>query len=102
MVDGTDGFQFSPTLKNDMTLSAFVNDLSRNCYFSFNKDDNRYEHYTVKLFQIQESMMYNMTENKENENFNVYVTGTTNMTSTLNAPAFCAKGHYYQLSPVVE
>ena len=46
--------------------------------------------------------MYNKTRNPDNKNYNVFVDGTTNMTSTLKAPAFCAKGHYYQLSPEVE
>ena len=46
--------------------------------------------------------MYNMTRNPSNTNYQVYIDGTTNMTSTLNAPAFCAKGHYYQLSPEAE
>ena len=32
-LDGTDGMQFSPSLTDDMILGAFVNDLSRNCYF---------------------------------------------------------------------
>lgn len=46
--------------------------------------------------------MYNMTRNPDNTNFQTYIDGTTNMTTTLNAPAFCAKGHYYQLSTEVE
>lgn len=39
-----------------------------------------------------------MTENPANENYQVKVTGTTNMTTSLNAWGFAAKGHYYQLS----
>lgn len=45
-------------------------------------------------------MMANMTENPENINFDVRVTGTTNMTSSLKAYTFAAKGHYYDLTPV--
>lgn len=45
--------------------------------------------------------MYNMTRNPANTNFQVYVDGTTNMTSTLNAPTICTKGHYYMLSDEV-
>jgi len=39
--------------------------------------------------------MQNMTENPANENYQVKVTGTTNMTTSLNAWGFAAKGHYY-------
>lgn len=43
-----------------------------------------------------------MTKNPANTNYQVYIDGTSNMTSTLNAPAFVAKGHYYQLSAEAE
>jgi len=46
-------------------------------------------------------MMLNMTANPANTVFDVYVDGTTNMTSTLKAPAFASKGHFYQISPEV-
>ena len=42
--------------------------------------------------------MQNETANPANANFNVKITGTTNMTSTLGAYGFAAKGHYYQMS----
>lgn len=42
--------------------------------------------------------MYNMTRNPANANFDIYVDGTTNLTTTLMAWGFAAKGHYYQLS----
>ena len=43
-----------------------------------------------------------MTKYEPNRNFETYVDGTSNMTSTLLAPAFVAKGHYYDLSEEVE
>ncbi len=46
--------------------------------------------------------MENSTENPLNENYQVYVTGTTNMTTSLKAYTFAAKGHYYDLSPEAE
>lgn len=36
-----------------------------------------------------------MTENPDNTNFETYVTGTGNLTTTLKIPAFISKGHYY-------
>ena len=69
-LDGTDGMQFQPTLKDDLILGAFVNDLSRNCYFEFNRNDKKtYDHYNIKIFLIQTDLMYNMTANPANENF---------------------------------
>ena len=45
--------QFQPTLTDDLILGAFVNDLSRNCYFEFTEDDTKtYEHYTMKIYTI--------------------------------------------------
>lgn len=43
-------------------------------------------------------MMYNVTKNPANKNFQVLVDGTSNLTTTLNAWGFAAKGHYYELS----
>jgi hypothetical protein len=45
--------------------------------------------------------MLNMTANPSNVVFDVYVDGTSNLTSTLKAPAFASKGHFYQISPEV-
>ena len=101
-LDGTDGMQFQPTLTNDLIIGAFVQDMSRNCYFSYSHDDNSYPHYTTKVYAIEKSLMYNMTKYEPNRNFETYVDGTSNMTSTLLAPAFVAKGHYYDLSEEVE
>ena len=42
-----------------------------------------------------------MTANSQNALFDIYVDGTTNLTSTLKAPAFASKGHFYQISPEV-
>ena len=83
-------------------LGAFVQDMSRNCYFSYSHDDDSYKHYTTKVYAIEKSLMYNMTKSETNAKFDTYIDGTSNMTSTLLAPAFVAKGHYYDLSEVVE
>lgn len=42
--------------------------------------------------------MLNETANPANKNYQVLVDGTTNMTTTLGAYGFAAKGHYFQLS----
>ena len=101
-LDGTDGMQFQPTLTDDLVLGAFVQDMSRNCYFSYSHDDDSFKHYTTKVYAIEKSLMYNMTKSETNAKFQTYIDGTSNMTSTLLAPAFVAKGHYYDLSEVVE
>jgi hypothetical protein len=45
--------------------------------------------------------MLNGTANNANQVFDVYVDGTSNLTSTLKAPAFASKGHFYQISSEV-
>ena len=40
LLDGTDGMQFSPALSEDDVIAAFVNDLSRNCYFDFSYNND--------------------------------------------------------------
>ena len=42
--------------------------------------------------------MLNKTANPNNEIYDVRITGTSNMTRTLGAWSFVAKGHYYELS----
>lgn len=46
--------------------------------------------------------MYNLTANPANALYEIYVDGTTNMTTTLKAPAFASKGHYYQISEEIK
>ena len=58
-----------------------------------------YKDLDTFMFKIEESLMLNKTANPLNEVFDVRITGTSNMTTTLNAYSFVAKGHYYQLSP---
>ena len=97
-LDGTDGMQFSPDIGTDAVLKAFVNDLSRNCYFDYSHTDDRYPHLETYIYAIQTEIMQNKTGYPPNENFDVRITGTSNMTSSLAAYAFVAKGHYYDLS----
>ena len=47
------------------------------------------------MFYMNDAVLQNSTANS---NFEIQVTGTTNLTTTLNAYAFAAKGHYYGLS----
>ena len=39
-----------------------------------------------------------LANSDENVNFDIGITGTSNLTTTLRAPAIAAKGHYYGLS----
>ena len=93
--------QFLPDLKESDTIGAFVNDLSRNCYFDYDRMDDSYHYIKTMIFKLQSSLMQNETANPTNANYEVKITGTTNMTSTLRAYSFAAKGHYYQISDEV-
>ena len=44
--------------------------------------------------------MVNLTANPVNEKYDVRITGTSNMSSSLNAYSFVAKGHYLNLADV--
>jgi len=94
LLDGTDGMQFSPDLSTDDTIAAFVNDLNRNCYFDYSHSDDTYPGLDQYVFQIQYDLMVNKTANPANVNFDVRITGTSNMTTSLNAYGFVSKGHY--------
>ena len=95
---GTDGMQFQTSLTKEDTIAAFVNDLSRSCEFSYTDTNKDYKGLDTYMFTIEESLMLNKTANPLNEIYDVRITGTSNMTTTLNAWSFVAKGHYYQLS----
>lgn len=70
LLDGTDGMQFQPDLQKGDTIAAFVNDLSRNIYFDYaSNDEDSYPGIDNYIFEIQTSMMYNVTKNPANENF---------------------------------
>lgn len=101
-LSGSDGLQFQPSLTQEDTIAAFVNDLSRTCEFSYLDTNKDYKGLDTYMFQIEEALMLNKTANPLNEVYDVRITGTSNMTTTLNAWSFVAKGHYYQLSADAE
>ena len=45
--------------------------------------------------------MKNATANPDNKKFNVDITGSSNLTTTLDANCFAAKGHYHEISAKV-
>lgn len=92
---GTDGMQFSPELSEDSKISVFVNDLSRTCNFTYSSKNEDYKELETQMFMIAPDMMLNGTANPTNAAFDVLVDGTSNLTSTLRAPAFASKGHFY-------
>ena len=94
LLDGTDGIQFSPDLSTDDTIAAFVHDINRNFYFDYTHSDDTYPGLDLYIFQIQNDLMVNETANPSNENFDVKITGTSNITTSLNAFGFVSKGHY--------
>ena len=102
LLDGTDGMQFAPDQQDSGTIKVFVNDLSRNCYFDYDHVDDRYPHLDTYIYNIQYDLMRNMTDYPPNKKYDVRVTGTSNMTSSLLAYSFVSKGHYYQLAEAAE
>jgi hypothetical protein len=72
-----------------------VNELSRTSYFTFSDYNTAYTGYETLMFQMAADMMLNSTANPANAAFDVLVDGTSNLTTTLRAPAFASKGHFY-------
>ena len=50
-------------------------------------------------FRVQSKMFENFTGNPDNEIYDIYISGTTNLTSILEANSFLSGGNYYQLAP---
>jgi len=101
-VIGTDGAQFQPDLDSGVVLEAFVNDLSRPCAFSYvGENTNYYKSLTMLNYQLEASQMLNSTANPANAVYMINVDGTSNLTTTMGAPMFASKGHFYQISEEV-
>lgn len=98
---GTDGMQQNPIMNTDEYTWAFVNDISRSGYFEYLRTDDTYPHLKNLIYGLPQVLMYNQTKNPENAKYQVYIDGTTNLTTTLKAPGFVSKGHYYQISTEV-
>lgn len=99
---GTDGAQFQPDLDSGDVLEAFVNDLSRPCAFSYvGENTSFYKSLTMLNYQLEASQMLNSTANPANAVYMINVDGTSNLTTTMRAPMFASKGHFYQISEEV-
>lgn len=64
-LNGTDGFQFHPSVEKTDYLSAWVNDLGRNGFFLYSDSDTTtYPHIEIMNFYIDPALMYkNNTDN---------------------------------------
>jgi CD36 family len=93
--------QFNPLLEKKDEIWVFVNDLSRCGSFDYDRTDDTYPHLKNLIYVLSESLMYNQTRNPDNANYFGYVDGTSNLTTTIKAPGFVSKGHFYQISPEV-
>ena len=49
-------------------------------------------------YELEPSVLQNMTENPKNEKYFTRISGTENMTSIQEAPVIASKGHYYQVN----
>lgn len=91
--------QFHPNVQDTETLACWVNDLSRNAYFTYlNSDTDTYNGLEMMNFQIAPYMMLDQWENPDNVKYNTEIGGTSNMATVLQAPVLASKGHYYQFS----
>lgn len=88
--------QFRPNLNKDEQIEVFVNDLSRSGAFDYTRTDEKsYPHLKNMIYTISQDLMHNMTKNPDNEMYFGYIDGTSNLTTTLKAPGFVSKGHFY-------
>lgn len=92
LLNGTDGLQFSPDLSSDDTLFTFAPDLNRNLYFTYKSTNDSYYNLDTYMYYVSDEVLQNSTDNA---NYEIDISGTTNLTTTMNAYAFAAKGHYY-------
>lgn len=82
---------------------AFVWDLSRNGDMVVDSVDTKtYHPLKINMNKLNDKMMLNRTANVDNMKYDTYVSGSTNMTSTLKIPAFISKGHFFQVTEVVD
>lgn len=100
-VNGTDGNQFHPNVKEDEILTAFVNNFARSGLFSYK--DSTFDaypcgvHKSVELmnFYLTDEIMQNKHKNPDNVKYNTQYDGTINMDTVLRAYAIGTKGHFY-------
>ncbi len=87
--------QFNPLLDKKDQIWVFVNDLSRCGPFDYARTDDTYPHLKNLIYVLSEELMFNQTRNPDNANYFGLVDGTSNLTTTLKAPGFVSKGHFY-------
>lgn len=76
-------------------MFTFAPDLNRNLYFTYQSTNDSYANLDTYMYYLDSACLDNSTANA---NFDIEVSGTSNLTTTLRAPAIAAKGHYYGLS----
>lgn len=95
-INGTDGNQFHPDVKDDEILTAYVSDFARTLSFEYRDSDTEsYKNIELMNFYLSELDMKNQDENPENKKYYIEHDGTINMTSVLGASAIATKGHFY-------
>jgi hypothetical protein len=86
---------------DDKQPLMFIQDLSRTSLLQYEKTENFWKWIDTYIYRIPDATMLNQTANTENIHYQVYVDGTTNMTTSNLVNSFVSKGHFYQISPVV-
>ena len=85
-------------MKRSDPISAFTSDLARNTQYDYSHTDDSYPHLDNYVFYMQESFLEGEQSNPANVNYEAKLTGTSNLTTVLNAYSFAAKGHYMNLT----
>ena len=81
----------------------FMNSLSRIIDLDYygKSNDTLFENITTYVYTISNSSLQDMAINKANENFEVGVSGTSNLTRPWQSYAFWSKGHYLDIAESV-
>ena len=80
-----------------------MNDLGRNVYLRYLKEDSDYyDGLKILYFEIEPELMWDQWHNTANIKFGTEINGTSILSPILSAESVATKGHYYTLSPSVK
>ena len=100
---GTDGHLFHPNISRSENITAFIDQIYRSGYFSYQKDVNVFG-LNCYQYGIPYEEMANSTINPQNEGFYSYgPSGLFNFSvyAPFNLPIFVSKPHFLDADPVV-
>jgi len=94
-VTGTDGLQVAPDIDEEGAIKIFSSDLSRPISFLYTSEsESTFPGYETLLWEMDPADFSVAT----NSQYMVYVDGTTNLTTTFQAPVFASMGNFFGIS----